>query len=70
MEYIALDAHKRYSFASVEGLDGHRRTEARVEGWQRRSLFQTISSWRFVFLPARAYCARRGSSEHRNVVAG
>jgi transposase len=31
MEYIALDAHKRYSFASVEGIDGTRRTEARVE---------------------------------------
>ena len=31
MEYIALDAHKRYSFASVEGVDGIKRTEARVE---------------------------------------
>jgi len=31
MEYIALDAHKRYSFASVESIDGTRRTEARVE---------------------------------------
>jgi len=31
MEYIALDAHKRYSFASVETLDGSRRTEARID---------------------------------------
>lgn len=31
MEYIALDAHKRYSFASVEDTDGVKRTEARVE---------------------------------------
>lgn len=31
MEYIALDAHKRYSFASVESVDGCKRTEARVE---------------------------------------
>lgn len=31
MEYIALDAHKRYSFASVESVDGSKRTEARVE---------------------------------------
>jgi transposase len=31
MEFIALDAHKRYSFASVETLDGSRRTEARIE---------------------------------------
>jgi transposase len=31
MEYIALDAHKRYSFASVENVDGCKRTEARVE---------------------------------------
>jgi transposase len=31
MEYIALDAHKRYSFASVESDDGIRRNEARVE---------------------------------------
>ena len=31
MEYIALDAHKRYSFASAESLDGSKRTEARVE---------------------------------------
>jgi transposase len=31
MEYIALDAHKRYSFASVESVDGSKRTEARVD---------------------------------------
>ena len=31
MEYIALDAHKRYSFASVESSDGKKRFEARVE---------------------------------------
>jgi hypothetical protein len=31
MEYIALDARKRYSFASVEGFDGAKRTEARIE---------------------------------------
>jgi len=31
MEYIALDAHKRYSFVSVEGVDGNRRREARIE---------------------------------------
>jgi transposase len=31
MEFIALDAHKRYSFASVESLDGKTRIEARVE---------------------------------------
>jgi len=31
MEYIALDAHKRYSFASAESLDGIKRTEARIE---------------------------------------
>ena len=31
MEYIALDSHKRHSFASVESEDGARRTEARVE---------------------------------------
>jgi hypothetical protein len=31
MEYIALDAHKRYSFASVEDTDGVKRTEVRVE---------------------------------------
>jgi transposase len=31
MQYIALDAHKRYSFASVESADGSKRSEARVE---------------------------------------
>jgi transposase len=31
MEYIALDAHKHYSFASIESADGARRIEARVE---------------------------------------
>ena len=31
MEYIALDAHKRYSFVAAESLDGVRRTEARIE---------------------------------------
>ena len=31
MDYIALDSHKRYSFASVESEDGAKRTEARVE---------------------------------------
>ncbi len=31
MEYIAWDAHKRYSFASAESLDGSKRIEARVE---------------------------------------
>ena len=36
MEYIALDAHKRYSFASVESVDGVKRTEARVEHGQEQ----------------------------------
>jgi transposase len=31
MEYIALDAHKRYSFASIESADGGKRREARIE---------------------------------------
>lgn len=31
MEYIALDAHRRYSFASVESADGGKQREARVE---------------------------------------
>lgn len=31
MEYIALDAHKRYSCVATESLDGTRRTEARIE---------------------------------------
>jgi len=31
MEYIALDAHKRYSFASIESADGKNRREARIE---------------------------------------
>ena len=31
MEYIALDAHKRYSFVSVESADGGSRREARVD---------------------------------------
>jgi len=31
MEYIALDAHRNYSFASIESADGRRRREARVE---------------------------------------
>jgi len=31
MEYIALDAHKRYSFVSVESADGGSRKEARVD---------------------------------------
>jgi transposase len=31
MEYIALDAHKRYSFASIESADGTKRSEARIE---------------------------------------
>jgi len=31
MEYIALDAHKHYSFASIESVDGRSRREARVE---------------------------------------
>ena len=30
MEYIALDAHKRYSFAAIESADGTQR-EARIE---------------------------------------
>lgn len=31
MEYIALDAHKRYSFVSVQSADGTLKTEARIE---------------------------------------
>jgi len=31
MEYIALDSHKRYSFASVQNCDGTTRLETRVE---------------------------------------
>ncbi len=31
MEYIALDSHKEYSFASVEARDGERLCEARVD---------------------------------------
>lgn len=31
MEYIALDSHKRYSFASIQDLDGKIRLEARIE---------------------------------------
>lgn len=31
MQYIALDAHKRYSFASIESADGSKRSKARVE---------------------------------------
>ena len=31
MEYIALDSHKRYSFASVQNCDGTIRLETRVE---------------------------------------
>ena len=31
MEYIALDSHKRYSFALIQNLDGKIRLEVRVE---------------------------------------
>jgi hypothetical protein len=31
MEYIALNSHKRYSFASIQNLDGKIRLEAHVE---------------------------------------
>jgi transposase len=31
MEYIAVDAHKRYSFVSIESAEGKLRCEARVE---------------------------------------
>jgi transposase len=31
MEYFALDAHRRYSFASTESLEGIKRTETRIE---------------------------------------
>jgi len=31
MEYIALDSHKRYSFTSIQTLDGKVRLETRVE---------------------------------------
>ena len=31
MEYIALDSHKRYSFASIQNSDGKIRLETRVE---------------------------------------
>ena len=31
MEYIALDSHKRYSFASIQNSDGKIRLETRIE---------------------------------------
>jgi hypothetical protein len=44
MEYIAFDAHKRYTQVSVEAVDGERRYEGRIahaaaaSGSRRRSL--------------------------------
>lgn len=45
MEYIALDAHKRYSFASVESLDGGKRTEARVENEPGTGKIENMQLW-------------------------
>jgi len=61
MEYIALDAHKRYSFASVEDLDGRRRIETRIdhgpgrirqflEGFEHGSpvAVETVGNWYWI----------------------
>lgn len=61
MEYIALDAHKRYSFASVEDTLGGNRREARIEhepGSIRRYLenfergsavaIETVGNWYWI----------------------
>jgi transposase len=45
MEYIALDSHKRYSFASVEEQTGIILREARIEH-QRGALAQFLSAWK------------------------
>ncbi len=42
MEYIAFDAHKRYTLASVERADGHRLREERIP--HERGC--CVSSWR------------------------
>jgi len=45
MEYIALDSHKRYSFASVEEHTGTILREARIEH-QRGAVAQFLSAWK------------------------
>ncbi len=45
MEYIALDSHKRYSFASVEEHTGAILREARIEH-QRGAIAEFLSAWK------------------------
>ena len=44
MEYIALDSHKRCSFASVEEHTGAILREARIEH-QRGAIAEFLSAW-------------------------
>ena len=45
MEYIALDSHKRYSFASVEEHAGAILSETRIEH-QRGAVARFLSAWK------------------------
>ena len=45
MEYIALDAHKRYSFASVEEHTGAILKEARIVH-RRGAIAEFLSAWK------------------------
>jgi transposase len=45
MEYIALDAHKRYSFASVEEQTGAILSEARIDH-RRGAIAEFLSAWK------------------------
>ena len=44
MEYISLDSHKRYSFASVEGAAGEVLQEARIEH-RRGAIKEFLGRW-------------------------
>jgi hypothetical protein len=45
MEYIALDSHKRYSFASVEEHSGAILREGRIDH-QSGAVAQFLSAWK------------------------
>jgi hypothetical protein len=45
MEYIALDSHKRYSFASVEEQGGAILREARIDH-HRGAVTEFLSAWK------------------------
>ena len=41
MEYVALDVHKKYSWARVEGAQGERLFECRL--WHARGTIKVLS---------------------------